>query len=64
MPKDRQLLEGKIALITGGGRGIGKSVALAFAREGADIVITARTDAQLNASLRMPSMNLVELTSW
>ena len=49
MPKDRQLLEGKIALITGGGRGIGKSVALAFAREGADIVITARTDAQLNA---------------
>ncbi len=49
MPKDRQLLEGKIALITGGGRGIGKTVALAFAREGADIVITARTDAQLNA---------------
>ena len=49
MQKDRQLLEGKIALITGGGRGIGKSVAMAFAREGSDIVITARTDAQLNA---------------
>jgi len=48
MQKGRQLLADKIALITGGGRGIGKSVALAFAREGADIVITARTDAQLN----------------
>lgn len=49
MQKDRKLLEGKIALITGGGRGIGKSVALAFAVEGADIVITARTDEQLKA---------------
>lgn len=33
-------LEGKIALITGGDSGIGRAVALAFAREGADIAIS------------------------
>jgi len=32
-------LEGKVAIVTGAGRGIGKGIALAFAKEGADIVI-------------------------
>ena len=39
------LLEGKTALITGAARGIGKQIALAFAREGANI---AFTDLELN----------------
>lgn len=42
-------LSGKIAVITGAGRGIGKGIALAFAREGATLVLTARSADQLTA---------------
>lgn len=41
-------LEDKIAVITGAGRGIGKSIAHAFADEGADLVLAARTRQQLD----------------
>src|ERR1700722_20360763 len=40
-------LEGKVAIITGGGYGIGKEIALIYARAGANLVLTARTPGPL-----------------
>ncbi|MCH8923607.1 MAG: SDR family oxidoreductase [Planctomycetes bacterium] len=45
-------LQGKHAMVVGGGRGIGKSIARELAREGADVVIASRTLSELEGTAR------------
>ncbi|HEX5270988.1 MAG TPA: 3-oxoacyl-ACP reductase family protein [Gemmataceae bacterium] len=45
-------LSGKVALVTGGSKGLGKAMARAFAEAGADIVIASRHESELQAALK------------
>jgi len=45
--KETRMLCGRVVVITGASQGIGRSIALACAREGASVVVAARTESKL-----------------
>ena len=44
-------LDGQVAVITGSGRGIGRAIALAYAREGAKLALAARNESELQEAV-------------
>ena len=51
--EQRELLAGQVAVVTGGGRGIGREIARTLAAAGARVVVTARTSAQLEETCEL-----------
>ena len=53
-----ELLKGKVAIITGATRGIGRAIALRFAQEGCDIAFSGRTRNEQMVNVEQELLNL------
>ncbi len=47
------ILEGKVAIVTGSGGGIGRAIAVAYAREGAKVIVNGRTQANVEETVKL-----------
>jgi NAD(P)-dependent dehydrogenase (short-subunit alcohol dehydrogenase family) len=54
-----KMLEGKVAVITGGNSGIGLATAQRFVEEGADVFITGRRQSELDAAVKQIGKNVI-----
>jgi hypothetical protein len=46
-------LKDQVAIVTGSGRGIGRSIAITFAKEGANVAIVARTESEIESAVNV-----------
>src|SRR5215217_3896611 len=50
--KEGKMTKNKTAIITGGGRGIGKEITILLGKQGANIVVCSRTESEINSVIK------------